>query len=167
MRKLSIVGALLALAACEMAEAPMPQALQLDRGWFMIFFNSGSAETQPAGRNTIRQIANAANALDLNRLKILISAHADTDGDSRDKLALSCRYADALSYALIELGLDVGRIVVRGYGDTKPLVQTGRGVAEAQNRRAEILVGGDAPAREHDLCATIGVPSIPPKPNPR
>jgi outer membrane protein OmpA-like peptidoglycan-associated protein len=76
---------------------------------------------------------------------IELSAHTDARGESRYNLKLSeLRAQSAVSY-LISRGVKRERITSRGYGDSKPLNNCGKGVScsedmHRQNRRVEITI---------------------------
>ena len=48
--------------------------------------------------------------------------------------------AKSVEAELIRNGVPASEIVIRGYGDTNPLVQTAPNTREPQNRRVEIIL---------------------------
>ncbi|MBO6086171.1 MAG: OmpA family protein, partial [Acetobacter sp.] len=54
--------------------------------------------------------------------------------------ALSVKRARSVEAELIRNGVPASEIVIRGYGDTNPLVPTGPNTREPQNRRVEIIL---------------------------
>jgi outer membrane protein OmpA-like peptidoglycan-associated protein len=72
--------------------------------------------------------------------EVVVIGHTDTQGsdDYNDKLSLE--RARKVKQKLVSLGFDGKHILVAGRGKRELLVQTADDVAEARNRRAEILV---------------------------
>jgi outer membrane protein OmpA-like peptidoglycan-associated protein len=73
--------------------------------------------------------------------RIVVSGHADTVGSRRYNQALSERRAQAVQTEMMRLGLNAGDIGTIGRSFSEPLVRTGAGVREPQNRRAVIELG--------------------------
>ena len=69
-----------------------------------------------------------------------ITGHTDTVGSDRYNLNLSIRRAVAVKTEMVQDGLAAARIGIEGRGYHDPLVPTGPGVREPQNRRAMIDV---------------------------
>ena len=53
---------------------------------------------------------------------------------------LSVRRAQAVAAELVKDGVPKSAISIQGFGETHPLVPTGQGVREPQNRRVEIVI---------------------------
>ncbi len=73
-------------------------------------------------------------------MRITTTGHADTSGTPAYNLALSERRANAVKAELVKLGFREAEIVVMFRGEAEPLVATGDGVREPQNRRVEIVM---------------------------
>ena len=73
-------------------------------------------------------------------VSLLLEGHADSDYGSDYNLELSRRRADAVKDLLIASGLAAHRIVVVGYGETRPQTPEGSLSGKAQNRRVDISV---------------------------
>ena len=71
---------------------------------------------------------------------VLIVGHTDTVGSDARNDALSRQRAEVVRQALIARGIPAKDIAVAGRGKREPIVATGDNVAEARNRRVEILV---------------------------
>lgn len=69
---------------------------------------------------------------------LTITGHADRAGSVGYNWALSLHRATAVQSALVEKGIDPGKIRVRAAGETEPLVATPDGMREPKNRRVEI-----------------------------
>ena len=71
---------------------------------------------------------------------VLVIGHTDRVGSDAFNDALSRQRAEVVRRALVARGLAADSIVVVGRGEREPIVTTADGVAEARNRRVEILV---------------------------
>jgi OOP family OmpA-OmpF porin len=68
--------------------------------------------------------------------RIEVNGYTDTSGTPQYNQGLSIRRAQAVAGELVRDGV----IGVQGFGETHPLVPTGAGVREPQNRRVEIII---------------------------
>ena len=66
--------------------------------------------------------------------------HSDTQGDKAYNLDLSLRRAMAVKQQLVERGVDETFMDVSSHGEENPLIKTADNVANAQNRRVEVIV---------------------------
>lgn len=71
---------------------------------------------------------------------VLVIGHTDTVGNDAFNDNLSRQRAEVVRRALVARGIAAEAIVVVGRGKREPIVVTGDNVAEARNRRVEILV---------------------------
>jgi outer membrane protein OmpA-like peptidoglycan-associated protein len=71
---------------------------------------------------------------------VLVIGHTDRVGTDAFNDALSRQRAEVVRRALLARGVAAENIVVVGRGEREPIVATADGVAEARNRRVEILV---------------------------
>ena len=86
-------------------------------------------------------VADAAlNARKVQTTRIEVNGYTDTSGTPTYNKGLATRRAEAVSAQLMKNGIKKEEIVVMSYGDTHPLVPTGPGVREPQNRRVEIIL---------------------------
>jgi len=74
-------------------------------------------------------------------VKVQIVGHTDTVGSDRYNQALSERRAETVKDEMVRQGMDGGTIAIEGKSFHDPLVPTGPGVREPQNRRAVIDLG--------------------------
>jgi outer membrane protein OmpA-like peptidoglycan-associated protein len=100
-----------------------------------VFFDSDSAELSPQTRRMLDFVV--IQGLKPGR-DVLVEAHADTEGSPAASLAVSQARADAIVAYLISKGISRERIGVAVFGDASPLIKTGAGVPQAQNRRAVV-----------------------------
>jgi outer membrane protein OmpA-like peptidoglycan-associated protein len=71
---------------------------------------------------------------------VLVIGHTDKVGTDAFNDPLSRQRAEVVRRALLARGIGAENIVVIGRGKREPIVPTADGVAEARNRRVEILV---------------------------
>jgi outer membrane protein OmpA-like peptidoglycan-associated protein len=79
---------------------------------------------------------------------VLIEGHADTSGDPDYNRTLSKWRAETVEMVLAREGVPSNDIApVEGLGEASPLIETGDGVREVQNRRVEIRYKTTSPAQ--------------------
>jgi len=110
--------------------APAPQE-------FIVFFGFNKANLTA---EAARVVAEAAEAAKETGAVILVIGHTDTSGSPSYNLSLSIRRADAVKGGLMDNGVPGDMITTSGKGEDEPMVQTGDGVKEPQNRRAVIVI---------------------------
>lgn len=118
-------------------ETPMPATPDLPRT-YLVFFDWDKADITPEASAIIKTAA--ANANEMSVVRLVLTGHADTSGPQGYNMALSKRRADVVSAAFANMGFKQGEISVLAKGETEPLVATGDGVREPQNRRVEIVM---------------------------
>jgi len=101
--------------------------------WRLVFFASGSAELDARARSILD------NGVEMFRLRPLvmmrrITAGADRLGSASANLRLSRRRAEAVRDYLAARGVPYGSMTIVALGETRLMVETADGVAEAQNR---------------------------------
>jgi len=111
---------------------------------FMVFFDWDKSTLTPKAVDTIGLAAAAYKSK--GGARIVATGHTDTSGPDLYNMALSLRRSNAVKDELVRDGVRAEDISVVGLGETSPLVPTGDGIREAQNRRVEIVVrGSDRP----------------------
>lgn len=70
-----------------------------------------------------------------------IGGHTDISGDPAENLALSARRAEAVRTALATLGVPLGQMTAKGYGDTLPISENITKEGRIKNRRITVLWG--------------------------
>lgn len=113
--------------------APAPAAPEN----YLVFFDFDRAEITTEGRAVLQNVVDDAQGQTPSR--VVATGHADTSGSARYNEGLSQRRADAVRGALSDMQFEAD-VVTEARGETEPLVPTGDGVREAQNRRVEITV---------------------------
>jgi hypothetical protein len=106
----------------------------------MVFFDWDRSNLSAQALNTVQQAASAFKTR--GSAQITATGHTDTSGSEAYNMALSLRRANAVKNALVQEGVPAQAISVVGRGEANPLVATGDGVREPQNRRVEIVIGG-------------------------
>lgn len=71
---------------------------------------------------------------------VQVVGHTDTSGDAVANAALGLRRATLIRDQLLQAGLDPTLVEVVSHGESDPLVPTADSVAEARNRRVEVIV---------------------------
>ena len=101
-------------------------------------FETGSAALTPGSAASLDLAAQALAARP--ELSIMIVGHSDNKGSLEDNIALSRRRAEAVREALIERGVDAGRIAAHGAGFLAPVASNASEAGRALNRRVELVV---------------------------
>ncbi|MDR3296932.1 MAG: OmpA family protein [Prevotellaceae bacterium] len=74
-------------------------------------------------------------------VRIELSSHTDSNGSMETNMSLSQRRSQSCVNYLIKEGIDLDRIVAKGYGPTRPIVKNARTEKEhARNRRTEVKI---------------------------
>lgn len=72
----------------------------------------------------------------------VIEGHTDSTGAAEYNQDLSERRAQAVVQALVNSGIDRGRLTARGYGESRPVASNDTPTGRAQNRRVTVVVEG-------------------------
>ena len=118
------------------APAPVPQTETART--YLVFFDWDRADLTDRARQIIAQAAQATTRLQVTRIEV--NGNTDTTGTARYNQALSVRRAQNVAGELVRLGVPASAITTQGFGFSRPLVNTGPGVREPQNRRVEIIL---------------------------
>ncbi len=105
---------------------------------FILYFHSDSTELLPLSTQKLPEIA----ALVKQRWPTTVSVvgHSDTQGNKQYNLALSMRRAQTVQRQLVQFGVRESAIEVSSHGEENPLIPTEDNVANAKNRRVEVIV---------------------------
>jgi len=144
LRKLLVVLATtLLVAACSSEPPPPPPPpppVAAAPTSYMVFFDWDRSNLSQQAVQTIGQAAAAYRSR--GSARITATGHTDTSGPESYNMALSLRRANAVKNELVRQGVPADAIAVVGKGESQPLVATGDGVREPQNRRVEIVFDG-------------------------
>ena len=105
-----------------------------------IFFDSKKWELKPGSQTELNKVVQLLN--DNPALKIEITGHTDNIGNPADNLILSENRAKSVVKYLIANGIAPGRLMSKGYGETRPIAPNNSEETRAQNRRTELKVLG-------------------------
>ena len=126
------------------AEAPPAPPPAIRR--FVIFFDFDKSNLTAEAKDVIA--AAVMTAKETGMVRVVVTGHTDTVGSERYNQALSKRRAGAARTEMLRLGMDARDINAVGANFSEPLVATGPGVREPQNRRTVIDLG-------YNLTATL------------
>ena len=122
---------------------PPPQAaVVVPARQFMVFFDFDKSNLTSEARDIVS--AAVKTAKERGPVRIVVTGHTDTVGSLRYNQALSERRANSVKAEMVKQGMDGTMIATEGKSFTDPLVPTGPGVREPQNRRATIDIGSGA-----------------------
>jgi outer membrane protein OmpA-like peptidoglycan-associated protein len=112
----------------------------LNRDGFMalyINFDTGKAMIKPESGPIIEQIASLLK--DNADLKLSVEGHTDNVGTPQSNKTLSEERAKSVVAAVVEFGVDAGRLTAVGWGQEKPVADNRTEDGRAKNRRVEIV----------------------------
>jgi outer membrane protein OmpA-like peptidoglycan-associated protein len=131
-----------ALAACSSeappAAAPMAAPAPPPSSSYLVFFDWNKSNLSTRAQQIIKEAA--TNMAKVKHTQIAVNGYTDTSGTPRYNEGLSMRRAQAVAAELVKDGVPKSELAIKGFGDTHPMVPTGPGVREPQNRRVEIVV---------------------------
>lgn len=99
-------------------------------------FASGSADLLPESIDVLLELAFTLQENPERRIEV--RGHTDSTGSPAVNLDLSQRRAQAVRDALIDMGIDPGRITAVGYGQDFPIADNSTRAGRAKNRRVEV-----------------------------
>jgi OOP family OmpA-OmpF porin len=105
-----------------------------------ISFQTGSAAITKAGQTVLRALAVPLKAAGSS--KVVVGGYTDSVGDASANLKLSRARANSVKVFLVKRGVDPARLIVRGYGETKPIATNNTDAGRSKNRRIEFTVLG-------------------------
>jgi outer membrane protein OmpA-like peptidoglycan-associated protein len=106
---------------------------------FIVFFDFNKANLTAEALEVVQQAVRTA--MSDGRVRVVITGHTDTVGSVRYNQGLSERRAQSVKNEMIREGMSANDIMTVGKNFSDPLVRTGPGVREPQNRRAVIDIG--------------------------
>jgi OOP family OmpA-OmpF porin len=131
-----LIGLRYAFGTPPAAAAPMPVA-DIGAKTFLVFFDWDKYNLTARGAGIVRDAASYSQGNRYTRIDV--DGNTDTSGSPGYNQGLSERRGRTVADELVRDGVPQSAISMHAYGDTKPLVPTGPGVREPQNRRVEIV----------------------------
>ena len=110
-------------------------AVTFDSG---ILFAVDQSALQSAGQQNLRDLSTSLD--EYEGTEVLVVGHTDSTGSDAYNQSLSERRADAARTFLIGAGLEAGRVVAVGRGETEPIASNDTDDGRQQNRRVEIAI---------------------------
>jgi OmpA-OmpF porin, OOP family len=114
--------------------ATSPQVVRLEG----VNFELNSATLTADASRILLRVADALQGEP--RLRAEIAGHTDSSGDDAYNQRLSQQRADSVLQYLVSQGVDRGRLIARGYGETQPVADNGSPAGRERNRRVEFEV---------------------------
>lgn len=99
-------------------------------------FSTGSSAPLPLMYTALDAVAAVADDFDQGYL--VIDGHTDRQGTRRDNFILSRQRASGVASYLLSRGIPPQQMVMRAFGETRPVVKTRDGRRSRANRRIEI-----------------------------
>jgi len=103
---------------------------------FIVFFDFDKSNLTAEAQSVVTEAVAAAKAN--GWVKVMVTGHTDTVGSDTYNQALSERRAESVKDEMVRQGMSPADITTQGKSFHDPLVPTGPGVREPQNRRAVI-----------------------------
>ena len=105
---------------------------------YLVFFDWDRADLTTRARQIVAEAATASTHVQTTRIEV--NGYTDLSGTAAYNQRLSVRRAQSVESELVRDGVARGEISIHGFGESKPLVPTAKGVREPQNRRVEIIL---------------------------
>jgi len=102
-----------------------------------ILFDTGKDTIKPESEPLLTEIVTLMKSNP--GLKISVEGHTDNVGDPKMNQQLSQRRAESVMKWLVKHGVEAGRLLTKGWGDTKPIADNRTDEGRAKNRRVELV----------------------------
>ncbi len=113
---------------------------------FIVFFDFDKSNLTDKAQEVVAEAVKTAKANGM--VKVMVTGHTDTVGSDGYNQALSERRANSVKDEMVREGMDGSTIAIEGKSFHDPLVPTGPGVREPQNRQAVIDLAADQSGRK-------------------
>jgi OmpA-OmpF porin, OOP family len=134
----AIAAAVPVAAAAPMLAAPAAGPVAVPNT-YIVFFDFDKALITKEAKSILTAVA--AEYKKGKTVRVNVTGHADRSGKDKYNDKLSVKRSTAVKAELARLGVPSKAVVTSADGEKQPLVPTADGVREAQNRRAEIVLG--------------------------
>ena len=101
-------------------------------------FDSNQAQLKPAVQEALTSITGVLE--EYSNMQISIYGHTDDSGEEEYNQKLSERRAHSVARHLVDGGIAAKRIVIIGYGESRPSVTNSTAEGRGRNRRIELLL---------------------------
>ena len=102
-----------------------------------ILFDLDKASLQPTSTKQLQHVVTLLK--DYPELTLEVQGHTDDQGSEAYNLELSQRRAETVVAYLKLFGIDTGRLIPRGFGESKPVMSNTTEEGRAKNRRVELV----------------------------
>ena len=104
-----------------------------------IYFDSNKSNISPTAAKALDQ--NGMLLKDNPRIKVEIAGHSDSGGSAVANESISVKRAEsAKKYIQDKYNIPADRMVIKGYGDSKPIADNKTQEGRAKNRRSEFMI---------------------------
>jgi outer membrane protein OmpA-like peptidoglycan-associated protein len=105
----------------------------------LINFDLNSAQIQPASYSLLNEFGKALKS-GLAGQSFIVAGHTDSVGTAPYNQDLSVRRANSVTdYLIVHHGIELSRLTLKGYGETKPIASNDNEKGRALNRRVEFI----------------------------
>lgn len=111
-----------------------------------LLFGFDSADLQSNAKKNLSEFAESMQ--EFENTNILIVGHTDSKGSESYNQDLSERRAEAASEFLAQQGIDSGRLMITGKGESEPVASNETDEGRRENRRVEVAIYADEEYRE-------------------
>ena len=105
----------------------------------LVGFAPGRAKIPASAKRALDELA--ATLKSNPEREVVIEGYTDNTGGPRYNQSLGMKRADAVRVALLQRGIDSGRIAIRSHGEENPASSNKSRIGRLENRRAEVVLG--------------------------
>jgi len=105
---------------------------------FVLHFDEASDSLNAESQAMMASILRAVR--ERHSTDISVTGHTDRTGTTEDNYRLGMRRAERVAGVLRAQGVQDASLFVTSHGESDPIMKTGPGIAEPQNRRVEVIV---------------------------
>jgi len=103
-----------------------------------VLFDTGKSVLKPGAEATLDRLSGFMEKF--SNTSVLIEGYTDSMGSDEFNLELSRQRAESVRSALISRGVEAGRVVALGKGESAPVASNSTAAGRQQNRRVEIVI---------------------------
>lgn len=128
-----------------------------------VLFDVGRATLSPGAQRTLDRLAQVMRQYP--ELTLQAEGFTDSTGSEDYNMMLSQARANSVREALVARGIDPGRILAQGYGETMPIASNATAAGRQQNRRVEIVIADVPQQRDQAVGGFTTEPKGQPEPS--